>query len=245
MPIPAFRWTVRLALTGLLIALVVAAAGPADAETALRIVPQADLKILDTVWTTNNITSNHGYLIYDVLFAPNAKLEYKPQMVDTYSKSADGLTWTFKLRDGLKFSDGSPVESKDVVASIKRYGDRIPVGKTLMQFTKEVVATGPTTFEIRLAKPFGPVLEVLGTPENPLFIHREKEAVTPSDQQITEAIGSGPFVSGSPAARSSTRRTRSTSRGPTRPTASPAPSSPRSTASSGWSSRTPTRRPRP
>jgi peptide/nickel transport system substrate-binding protein len=56
------------------------------------------------------------------------------------------------------------------------------------------VATGPLTFEIRLEKPFGPVLEVLGTPENPLFIHREKEALTPSDKQITEAIGSGPFV---------------------------------------------------
>jgi peptide/nickel transport system substrate-binding protein len=190
----SLRGPARLALTGLAIVALVAVGGSAAAETVLRIVPQADLKILDTVWTTNNITSNHGYMIYDVLFAPTSKLEYKPQMVDTYSKSADGLVWKFKLRDGLKFSDGSPVESKDVVASIKRYGDRIPVGKTLMQFTKEVVATGPATFEIRLAKPFGPVLEVLGTPENPLFIHREKEALTPSDQQITEPIGSGPFV---------------------------------------------------
>jgi peptide/nickel transport system substrate-binding protein len=184
----------RILAMGLAAFLVAGLSTMARAETVLRIVPQADLKILDTVWTTNNITSNHGYMIYDVLFAPNAKLEFKPQMVDTYSKSADGLVWRFKLRDGLKFSDGSPVEAKDAVASIKRYGDRIPVGKTLMQFTKEVVATGPQTFEIRLAKPFGPVLDVLGTPENPLFVHREKEALTPSDQQITEAIGSGPFV---------------------------------------------------
>ena len=76
--------------------------------------------------------SNHGYMIYDVLFAPNAKLEYKPQMVDTYSKSADGLIWRFKLRDGLQFSDGSPVQAKDAVASLKRWGDRVPVGKTLL-----------------------------------------------------------------------------------------------------------------
>src|SRR5215831_143435 len=131
---------------GLAVLLVAGLGTVAGAESVLRIVPQADLKILDTVWTTNNITSNHGYMIYDVLFAATSKLEYKPQMVDTYSKSADGLVWKFKLRDGLKFSDGSPVESKDVVASIKRYGDRIPVGKTLMQFTKEVVATGPATF---------------------------------------------------------------------------------------------------
>jgi peptide/nickel transport system substrate-binding protein len=113
----------------------------AGAESVLRIVPQADLKILDTVWTTNNITSNHGYMIYDVLFAPNAKLEYKPQMVDTYSKSADGLVWRLKLRDGLQFSDGTPVQAKDAVASLKRWGDRVPVGKTLLQFAKEVVTT--------------------------------------------------------------------------------------------------------
>ena len=189
--VAAWRRLLGPALAGVLVAGLASSAG---AESVLRIVPQADLKILDTVWTTNNITSNHGYMIYDVLFAPNAKLEYKPQMVDTYSKTADGLVWRFKLRDGLQFSDGSPVQAKDAVASIKRWGDRVPVGKTLLQFAKDVVATGPLTFEIRLDKPFGPVLEVLGTPENPLFIHREKEALTPSDKQITEAIGSGPFV---------------------------------------------------
>ena len=72
----------------------------------LRLVPQADLKILDTVQTTNNITSNHGYMIYDTLFSLDSKLMPKPQMVESYTKSADGLTWTFKLRPGLKFHDG-------------------------------------------------------------------------------------------------------------------------------------------
>ena len=73
----------RMLGVGLAVALVAGLASTAGAQSVLRIVPQADLKILDTVWTTNNITSNHGYMIYDVLFAPNAKLEYKPQMVDT------------------------------------------------------------------------------------------------------------------------------------------------------------------
>ena len=119
----------RMLGVGLAVALVAGLASAAGAQSVLRIVPQADLKILDTVWTTNNITSNHGYMIYDVLFAPNAKLEYKPQMVDTYSKSADGLVWRFKLRDGLQFSDGSPVQAKDAVASLKRWGDRVPGGQ--------------------------------------------------------------------------------------------------------------------
>ncbi len=187
----ARQWRRVLAVVAVL---TLAGATAAQAQSVLRIVPQADLRILDTVWTTNNITSNHGYMVYDVLFAPNAKLEYKPQMVNTYSKSADGLVWKFKLRDGLKFSDGSPVEGKDVVASLKRWCDRNPVGKTLVAFVKDMPVTGPSTFELHLTKPFGLVIEMLGTPENPLFIHREAEAKTPSDQQITEPIGSGPFV---------------------------------------------------
>jgi peptide/nickel transport system substrate-binding protein len=187
----ATRWRQGLAVGA---ALTLAGATGAQAQSVLRIVPQADLKILDTVWTTNNITSNHGYMVYDVLFAPNGKLEYKPQMVESYSKSVDGLVWKFKLRDGLSFSDGSPVQGKDVIASLKRWCDRNPVGKTLASFVKDMLATGLSTFELHLSKPFGLVIEMLGTPENPLFIHREAEAKLPSDQQITEPIGSGPFV---------------------------------------------------
>src|SRR2546430_16693783 len=72
----------------------------AYAQSVLRVVPQADLKILDTVQTTNNITSNHGYMIYDTLFSLDSKLVPKPQMVESYAKSADGLNWSFKLRPG-------------------------------------------------------------------------------------------------------------------------------------------------
>ena len=149
--------------------LAIVLAGPMSAysQSVLRLVPQADLKILDTVQTTNNITSNHGYMIYDTLFSLDSKLMPKPQMVDSYTRSPDGLVWTFKLRPGLKFHDGQPVTSKDVVASILRFSKRIPAGVTMMQFTKEIVATGPDTFEIRLNKPFGLVLETLAGPENP------------------------------------------------------------------------------
>src|SRR5262249_31378582 len=139
-------------------------------------------------------TSNHGYMVYDVLFAPDSKLAYKPQMIEAYSKSDDGLVWKFTLRPGLKFHDGSAVEAKDVVASIKRWGQRIPVGKTLMQFAKDLAATGPATFQLTLSQPFGPVLDSLGSPENPLFITREKEALIAADQQIDDPTGSGPFI---------------------------------------------------
>src|SRR6185369_3756075 len=105
------RWGIKLAMTVVALALVAAAPASVRAQTVLRLVPQSGLKILDTVQTTNNITSNHGYMIYDTLFALDSKLVPKPQMVESYTRSPDGLTWTFKLRPGLKFHDGQAVTS--------------------------------------------------------------------------------------------------------------------------------------
>src|SRR5438132_13328298 len=84
----------------------------------LRFVPHADLKILDPIWTTAYITRNHGYLVYDTLFATDANLKVQPQMVDKWSVSANKLRWSFTLRDGLKFHDGQPVTAEDCVASL-------------------------------------------------------------------------------------------------------------------------------
>ena len=93
-------------------ALVVAAAlnaAPAAAQKTIKFIPEADLKSLDPIWTTAYITRNHGYMVYDTLFATDAKFQVHQQMVDKYQTSKDGLTWTFTLRDGLKFHDGAPV----------------------------------------------------------------------------------------------------------------------------------------
>lgn len=171
-----------------------ATAQSAQAESVLRVVPQADLKNLDPVWTTAIITSNHGYMVYDVPFAMDKNLSPQPQMVDSYQHSSDGLLWTFKLREGLTFHDGSPVEAKDVVQSMKRWATRMSAGQTLFKAVDDVVATSALDFELRLKSPFGPVLEVLANPGNPLVVMREEEALTDPYEQITEVVGSGPYT---------------------------------------------------
>jgi hypothetical protein len=75
----------------LALAATVMAAATARAETTLRVVMNSDLKIVDPIWTTVYVTRNHGYMIYDTLFALDERREPKPQMVDTYSVSDDGL----------------------------------------------------------------------------------------------------------------------------------------------------------
>src|SRR5262249_59314445 len=73
-----------------------------QAQSVLRLISQSDLTVLDPVFSTANITSNHGYMVYDQLFGLDSKRIPRPQMVDTYQQSPDGLTWKFKLRSGLK-----------------------------------------------------------------------------------------------------------------------------------------------
>src|SRR5438552_6123588 len=99
------------------LATLVCLGAPVPAET-LRVAPHSDLKIVDPIWTTALISVNHGYMIYDTLFALDADLAVRPQMVDRYETSADKLTWTFVLRDGLLWHDGEPVTAADCVASI-------------------------------------------------------------------------------------------------------------------------------
>ena len=93
------------------------------AGTTLRIIPTADLTILDPYFGPY-ITRNHGYMVYDTLFAMDGQFRPQPQMVDRWTVSDDKLTYTFTLRDGLKFHDGQPVRAAHAVASIKRWGQR-------------------------------------------------------------------------------------------------------------------------
>ncbi|MBI1775199.1 MAG: ABC transporter substrate-binding protein [Proteobacteria bacterium] len=168
--------------------------GPATAETTIKLIPQADLKIFDPIWTTAAISINHGYMVYDTLFAMDSKLQPKPQMVESFTSSPDGLKHTFTLRSGLKFHDGSPVTAKDVVVSLNRWGKRIVDGKAMFERTASLVATGDRTLELTLKDPFGPLFDVLANPVQPAVIMREKDALTDPNQQVMESIGSGPFV---------------------------------------------------
>ncbi|PZP90889.1 MAG: ABC transporter substrate-binding protein [Variovorax paradoxus] len=164
------------------------------AASVLKVVTQSDLKVIDPVMFPAYIVRNHGLMVYDVLFATDANGAIKPQMVDTWSVSPDQLTWTFKLRPGLKFHDGKPVTAADVVASLKRWAGRDNAGKRMMDAAAEVKAADASTFVLRMKAPYGLVLETLGKPGSPAFIMPERIAATPSDQPIKDATGSGPFI---------------------------------------------------
>jgi peptide/nickel transport system substrate-binding protein len=163
-------------------------------EKVLRAVLHADVRTLDPFWTTQTIAGIHGMLVYDTLFGNDQDMRPRPQMVDKHDISADRKTYTFTLRDGLKFHDGSPVTTKDVIASLRRWSARDPSGQRLISFTEKLEAIDDKTFRLTLREPYGMVLESLGKSGTSVpIIMREKEALTDPNTQIAEAIGSGPF----------------------------------------------------
>src|SRR5690349_11592166 len=187
------RYLRRLAATAACLGML--SAVPATAESTLRLVAHSDLKVLDPIWTTAFITRNHGYMIYDVLFAKDAKGDVKPQMVDKYEVSPDKLTWTFTLRPGLEWTDGKPVTAEDCVASIKRWAARDALGQQLMGATGELKVLDEKSFRLTLKEPFGLVLDALGKPSsNVPFMMPKRVAETDPNKQLDDYTGSGPFL---------------------------------------------------
>src|SRR5215472_18756389 len=118
----------RLLLTGLLALSLAPAALAQSSGKTIKFIPEADLRSLDPIWTTAYITRNHGYMVYDTLFALDEHFKPQPQMVETWLVSDDKLAYTFTLRDRLQFHDGQPVRAVDCIASLKRWMQRDILG---------------------------------------------------------------------------------------------------------------------
>ena len=167
---------------------------PAAAQT-LRVVLVNDLASLDPVQSTAAFVRNHGFMVYDQLFALDSKGEPQPQMVDGVERSPDGMRWRFTLREGLAFHDGTPVRAADAVASIRRWAQRDVVGRALAAATASLEVADERSFTLALARPFALVTEALARPTaSALFVMPERLAQTPATTAITDATGSGPFV---------------------------------------------------
>ena len=169
-------------------------ARPAIAQSAaktLRFVPQANLANPDPVWTTTIVAANHAYMIWDQLWDFDDKLIPQPQMLAGATTSADKLTWTLTLRDGLAWHDNEPVRSADCIASIRRWMKRDGMGQRIDAQLDDTRVKDDKTFEIILKKPF-PLLPMALA--NGCHMMPERMAKTSPFEQITEYVGSGPFI---------------------------------------------------
>ncbi|TIN04018.1 MAG: ABC transporter substrate-binding protein [Mesorhizobium sp.] len=168
-----------------------AQAAPLEATT-VRMVNYSILQSFDPIFNWDGVTQDHGLAIYDTLFAPDSKMRPQPQMVDKWSVSDDRKTYTFELRDGLKWHDDTPVTAADCIASIRRWGKQSVGGQLLMERVKDISKKDDKTFVIILNEPLGILIDILASPLY-LYIMRERDAEVPPNEQVTGNIGSGPF----------------------------------------------------
>jgi peptide/nickel transport system substrate-binding protein len=170
-------------------------AATAQAQTTLRVVMHSDLKILDPIWSGAYIVRQHGYLVFDTLFAIDANFEPQPQMAESHTVSADGLTTTIRLREGLFWHDGTPVTAEDCIASLQRWAVRDSLGQKLADSMAQWKVVDARTFALVLKQPFGRVVEALAKPSVVVpFMMPKRLAETDPFKQVSEVIGSGPYV---------------------------------------------------
>ena len=191
------RWRCLSILSNLALSVLVLSAGLTSQAIAtgktITAVMHSDLRVIDPGFTTAYITRDHGYMVYDTLLATNSNFKIQPQMAD-WKISDDKLTYTFTLRDGLKWHDGMPVTAEDCVASLRRWSQNDGMGQKLMDFTASLEATDARTITLKLKERFDFVLESIGKPSSYVpFMMPKRLAETPPAKQIAEQIGSGPF----------------------------------------------------
>ena len=164
----------------------------AAAGKTISAVMHADLRT-PGMMTTAYIVRDFGYMIFDTLLAQDSSFTIQPQMAE-WKVSDDKLSYTFTLRDGLKWHDGAPVTAEDCVASLKRWGKADGMGQKLMDFTASIEATDARTISLKLKEPYSLVLESIGKPSSLVpFMMPKRMAEAPTDKPLPELIGSGPF----------------------------------------------------
>lgn len=189
-----FRLRRAAGITGFLAASA-CAFGPITIQAqTVTAVMQGGLRSVDPVITTNYVVRNYGYMVYDTLLAFDADNHIQPQMLEKWNASSDGKTYTFVLRDGLKWHDGGPVTATDCVASIRRWAALDKMGQAMANVLEDMRVIDSRSFSMRFKEPTDVILRALAKPSGvPAFMMPERVAKTPVMEQIKDTVGSGPF----------------------------------------------------
>jgi peptide/nickel transport system substrate-binding protein len=163
-----------------------------------QITSQGSHKSLDPYFAPAYVTTMASHHWLESPFAWDGAQTPRPQMIESWNASSDGKTWSFTLRDGLKFHDGSALTTKDVVASIGRWMAKQPAAKFLKEFLIEdggVTADDERTYTFHFAESFGSAIDLQGATHRWLGIMKAEFATTPhtEDLGVDKYIGSASF----------------------------------------------------
>jgi peptide/nickel transport system substrate-binding protein len=175
-----------------------ALAGPATSWQAraqkrggeLVFAQEGTIPTLDMHFSTAVSTRNSAMNILETLVTRDVANKPVAELAESWQVSPDGLTYTFKLRTGIKFHHGKVMTSADALASWQRYA-RISMYRRALDGVAEMAAPDPATFVVKLKKPEPVFLDTISAFGVPIAIYPAELCDAPGGK--IDMIGTGPF----------------------------------------------------
>ncbi|RKN12838.1 ABC transporter substrate-binding protein [Streptomyces radicis] len=200
------RHAPRRPMAAALLALVVLAAGAAcgspageqdaaaDSGDGSLVFARTSRGVTDLDPTADELATNNAYTL-DKIFEPLVELRedgsIEPFLAESYEVADDGLSWTFTLRDGVAFTDGSALDAEDVVFTLNRHldvGGALPLSAPIT----DVTAADDRTVVVALSEPYAPLLADLATFAN-VILPTDLGGLT-EEEFFQDPVGTGPFT---------------------------------------------------
>jgi peptide/nickel transport system substrate-binding protein len=185
----------RLSAAGLSVLLAgPALAAPCEVEGGrIQAALTANASTMDPILSTTNASRQVAVHLFESLASMDSNYQVIPQLAQDWSRSEDGLAYTFRLRPGVKFHNGKTMTAEDVKASLDRFL-KISPGANRFKNVKSVEIVDPMTVRIVLTADF-PLLNNLAMP-SPIVAIFPKEIVDRyGDKEVRgeDVIGTGPY----------------------------------------------------
>lgn len=158
----------------------------------LHVALTAQPPTLDTAQTVSAVALDTAGNIFEQLYTLNADYEPVPQLAESVERSEDGLAYTFKLREGVKFHNGKEMTAEDVVPSMNRWLVTSSRAKVLLT-NANFEAVDPYTVKLTVEAPTSDVLILIASQAQFPSIMPKEIVESAPPEGISEYIGTGPY----------------------------------------------------
>jgi len=168
-------------------------AGGASAQTRggdLVYLQQSTPPTLDAMVSTEQGVRNISMHIFEMLVALDEKANPVPDLAQDYAESADGLTYTFRLRPGVTFHNGKKLTAEDIKATFQRYG-RIGTDRGDFALIADIAVVDPATLRLTMKQRVPSFIEQISSPRAPMIVIPAEQA--DREPGKLDLIGTGPF----------------------------------------------------
>jgi len=152
--------------------------------------PPATLDVHSSAATAVAMIAFH---MYEPLFAFDDRWAIQPMLAESAETSSDNRVFTIKLRRGIKFHNGEPLTSADVVASINRWSGLSGHGRPLQTVAESIVAADDHTVVITMKEPYGTTLALLCQNTAGAAIYPKSVLDATGTEKLTQFVGTGPY----------------------------------------------------